>query len=422
MNKHRHKKAIFNLVEKYFSYSNSINFQPGSTKISVAYPCFDHREVNSALDCLLDLRISQGPKVIEFETNFSSYIGVSNGVAVNSGSSANLLAIAALVKAGYVKKGSEVIVPSATFTTVISPIIQNGLIPVFVDIEEDTYNISAKAIKNAITENTSLIMPVHSLGCPADMPKIIKVANKHKLHVLEDCCEAHGTAIDGKKVGSFGLISCFSFFVAHNMTSGEGGMVLTNDAKLDSLLRSMREFGRLRENPEGKPRFHFNDDFLIDYDERYVFTNIGYNIRMTDIAASLGIEQLKKLDSFNQKRVENARRLTKGLLKHKSIQIPVTPERAFHSFYGYTIVINKDSGFTRKELVNHLEESGIETRAFMGGNLVKHPAYREQLYRISGNLKVTEHIENNAFFIGCHPFIGDDEISFILDVFDSFFI
>jgi CDP-4-dehydro-6-deoxyglucose reductase, E1 len=411
------KNEIFLKIEEYFKNKEKVE----SKKIGVAYPCFDHKEVNSALDSLLDVWISQGPKVKLFESMFAEYIDTKFGVACNSGSSANLLALSALIKTGRVKPGSEVIVPAATFTTVISPIIQNGLKPVFVDVEMDTYNINPESIEKAINKNTGLIMAVHSLGCSAKMEEIMKISEKHNIPVLEDCCEAHGSAINNKRTGSFGLISTWSFFVAHNMTSGEGGMILTDDEELDEMLRSIREFGRLTKYEKNKPRFYYNDSELKDYDERYVFTNIGYNLRMTDIAASLGIEQLKKLDNFNIKRVEIAELYNNAFSKYeKYITLPKTPKNYFHSFYGYPIVIKSDK-FSRKELVNHLENNNIETRAFMGGDLSKQPAYRDEAWSISGDLQNTQKLFHNGFFIGCHPFITNENIETIINAFNTFF-
>jgi CDP-6-deoxy-D-xylo-4-hexulose-3-dehydrase len=296
------KQEIFDKIKMFFDNKK----HDDERKIGVAYPCFDHNEVNQLLDSLLNMQISQGPKVKLFEKLYSEYIGTKFGVACNSGSSANLLALTSLIQAGYLKKGDEVIVPAATFTTVVSPIIQCGLVPVFVDIELDTYNNCPNAIEKLINDKTKLIMVVHSLGYPSKMNEIMEIANKYNIHVLEDCCEAHGSSINNKKVGSFGTISTFSFFVAHNMTTGEGGMVMTSDEKLYDILTSIREFGRLKKYEENQPRFYFTDEYLKDYDERYVFTTIGFNLRMTDLAASLGIEQLKKLDDFNDKRVSNA--------------------------------------------------------------------------------------------------------------------
>jgi CDP-6-deoxy-D-xylo-4-hexulose-3-dehydrase len=411
------KNEIYDKIKTYFDNKE----QSLDQKIGVAYPCFDHNEVIQVLDSLLNMQISQGPKVKEFERLYSKYIGTKYGVACNSGSSANLLALTALIQAGYLKEGDEVIVPAATFTTVISPIVQCKLVPVFVDVEMDTYNNCPTAIENAINEKTKLIMVVHSLGYPAKMKQIIDIAKKHNLFVLEDCCESHGSSIDNQKVGSFGDISTFSFFVAHNMTTGEGGMVMTDDEKLYDILTSIREFGRLKNYEPNQPRFYYNDGYLTDYDERYVFTAVGYNLRMTDLAASLGIEQLKKLDDFNDKRVKNATFFNEHLSKYNSLILPKLLDGYYHSYYGYPITISKDSNFTRKELVNHLEKDGIETRAFMGGNLSIQPAYRNIVKKISEHMPNTNVILHNTFFIGCHPYLTEQQKNRIINSFESFF-
>lgn len=414
------KEEIFELVKKFFEEKKA-DFASNNSKVTVGYPVFDEKEVVSALDSLLNLRISQGEKVKAFEKDFSKYIGTKYGVAVNSGSSANLLAISSLIESGMVKKGSEVIVPAATFTTVVSPIIQNGLIPKFVDVEMDTYNIDPGEIEKAIDNKTGLILVVHSLGCPSNMKKIVDIAHRNSLPVMEDCCEAHGAEINGKKVGSFGDISTYSFFVAHNMTTGEGGMILTNNEKLNDILISIREFGRLNKYEKDK-RFYYNDETLKNYDERYVFTRIGYNVRMTDIAASLGIEQLKKLGNFNKRRLEIVKRYNKNLSKFGGYLIlPKIPDDSFHAFYGYAIIVKENRRFNRLDLVRFLEENGIETRAFMGGNLALQPAYRNENIKVSGDLKNTNYILNNAFFIGCHPFISDKGIEHIIETFEKFF-
>jgi len=413
------KKEIFTKVKEYFEENKAT---PGD-KVTVGFPCFDHNEVNQALDSLLDVWISQGPKVKRFEEEFSKYVNMPHGIACNSGSSANLLALTAMIQAGRISPGDEVIVPAATFTTVISPILQVGLVPVFVDVEMETYNICPKAIERAITDKTKLIMMVHSLGCSADMDGIMSVSKKHKIPVLEDCCEAHGSSYKGKMVGSFGVLSTWSFFVAHNMTTGEGGMVLTNDDELEDILRSIREFGRLKKYEPGKPRFYYNDGHLKDYDERYVFTNIGYNLRMTDIAASLGIEQLKKLDSLNAIRGVNAMDYIYGLVDYekKFIKLPTIPKNTEHTFYGFPILIKEGAPFTRKELVNALETEGIETRAFMGGDLSVQPAYRDTDCRTHEDMPNTASLRDRAFFIGCHPYLTRDHIDKVINTFKTFF-
>lgn len=423
MNRTEIRKKIYELIKEYFIYQKGKGrFIPNKTKIGVGFPCYDQKEIISAIDSLLDLRLSQGEKVREFERNFSGYIGSKYGIAVNSGSSANLLAISALLKTGRVKAGSEVIVPAATFTTVVSPVLQNGLIPVFVDADIETYNIDPNEIESAINENTGLILVVHSLGCPADMEKILEISKENNIPIMEDCCEAHGASIEGKKLGTFDLISTYSFFVAHNMTTGEGGMIITDDEELEKMLRSIREFGRLRDVNADKPRFYYTDAWLKDYDERYVFENIGYNVRMTDLAASLGIEQLKKLNSLNKVRVEIAENFTDRLKKYENfLQLPKIPENSFHSFYGYPILIKENAPFLRRDIVRFLEQYKIETRAFMGGNLTLQPAYRNENIKVVGNLKNSMKILDNAFFIGCHPCINEVQREYIISVFDKFF-
>jgi len=416
------KNKIKDLIKDYFQESSNFKLNPSKDRVTVGYPCYDNKEIERAVECLLDLRLSQGPRVEEFQKKYSEYIGTDFGVAVNSGSSANLIALAALVKSGMVKKGSEVIIPATTFTTVVSPIIQNGLIPVFVDVDRDTYNISVTEIEKAINDNTGLIMPVHTLGLSADMDGIMKLANKYNLPVLEDCCEAHGASINGKRVGSFGDISAYSFFVAHNMTTGEGGMVMTSNEELNDLLFQLREFGRLKKYENNKGRFYYNNGELKDFDERYAFEVVGYNLRMTDVCASLGIPQLQKLDKLNDERNVIAQNYTKGLSKYSEfLQLPTTPKGYYHSFYGYPITLTKNCKFSRKDLVNYLEDNGIDTRAIMAGNLSIQPAYRDEETRVVGDLTNSNYITNNSFFIGCHSYINKDMQNHVISVFDNFF-
>jgi CDP-6-deoxy-D-xylo-4-hexulose-3-dehydrase len=411
------------LIETYFDNASRMSaFVPGKTKVSVGWPIYDHREIISAVDSLLDLRISMGPKVATFENDHADYVGTQHGIAVNSGSSANLVALAALIQADVLEEGAEVIVPSATFTTVLSPILQNGLRAVVVDVEDDTYNIAPSAIEEAITSNTGLIMPVHSLGCPADMKRIMSISEKYDIPILEDCCEAHAACVEDRRVGSFGLVSSYSFFVAHNMTTGEGGMVMTSDDEIKDIAKSIREFGRRATDVKGGPRFHYNDGYLRDYDERYVFERLGYNVRMTDIAASLGIEQLKKLDDLTDQRIELATYLTEEMSGvSEFLKLPATPDGVLHSFYGYAIVVKSGAPFRRRDIVRFLEDHGIETRGFMGGNLAAQPAYRDlEQIRVVGDLAMTKLLADNAFFIGCHPSIDKDARKYVVDTFKKF--
>src|SRR3989338_4257587 len=247
MNKEKILSEMGPILKEYYKNVNNNEFIPGISKVNIGWPIFDGEEVLSVLSSLLDMQLSQGPKVLEFEKNFAAYQNVRFAVAVNSGSSANLLALTTLIESQEVSPGDEVIVPAATFSTVVSPIIQLGLIPVYIDVEKDTFNINPKEIERAITPKTKIIMAVHTLGYPANMPLIVEIAKKNNLKIIEDFCESPGAIMGCKRVGSFGDMSTVSFFVAHNMTTGEGGMVFTSNQKYNKILRSLREFGRFNE-------------------------------------------------------------------------------------------------------------------------------------------------------------------------------
>lgn len=395
---------------------------PPAKQVHVGWPVFDEKEILNALDSLLSMRISQGPKAREFEALCARYIGKKYAVAVNSGSSANLLALSALIATGAIKRGSDVILPATTFSTVASPVIQVGLVPVFVDVDPVSWNIDPKEVEKAISKKTSVIMPVHTFGNPADMPRIMAIARKHKLIVLEDCCEAHGASIGKKKVGSFGDLATLSFFVAHNITTGEGGMIFTDSREYYELLQSLREFGRLPVKILQEQRFKFKDPLMQGYDTRYIFSRLGYNVRMTDIAASLGIEQIKKLDRLNSKRVANARTYSRAFKRYERfIQLPTVAANAFHSLYAYPFMIRKSAPFPRMEFVKFLENRGIETRPFFGGCLPDQPAFRNEVKRVVGNLPTARSIVTHSIFIGCHPALTKEHIAHVLATFDKFF-
>ena len=385
--------------------------------IGVGYPVYDEREILEALDSLLDLRLSQGLKTERFEREFAEYVGTKYAVAVNSGSSANLLAISALFETGNLKKGDEVIVPASTFPTVSSPIYQLGLVPVYVDVSPKSWCMDPQQIKYAISDRSKLIMPVHNLGFPADMQEIMEIAEKHNLLVLEDCCEAHGAECNGRKVGSFGALSTLSFFVAHNITTGEGGMVFTSNAHYENMLRSLREFGRSRNIKER----YVSVGNLKDYDVRYIFTSLGFNLRMTDIIASLGIVQLSKLNELNRIRNNHAKRLDKALKQYDAyLGVSKTEGDEFSSYYTYPIFVRDTAPFSRRDICEFLEENRIETRAMMGGCLPDQPGFQNLKHRIVGNLPIARIVRDRVFFIGCHAGISSEDIDYIISVFERF--
>ncbi|MEK7584504.1 MAG: DegT/DnrJ/EryC1/StrS family aminotransferase [Patescibacteria group bacterium] len=397
-------------------------FASDTSKVHLSWPVYDDAEILNALDSLLELRLSQGPKVKEFEQRFADYLGVRYATAVNSGSSANLLALAALVEHGKIKKGAEVIVPAATFSAVASPVLHLGLVPVYVDVERDTWNINPLEIKKAITPRTRIIMAVHTFGNPANMPAIMRIAKNHKLFVIEDCCEAHGARIGAKKVGSFGDLATMSFFIAHNMTTGEGGMVFTQQKKLQTIVSSLREFGRLPADVIRTRRLTYRDPVLGYYDARYITTRLGFNVRMTDLTAALGIEQLKKLDGLNRRRLRIVNEYTRFLKPYRQfIQLPTRRPATFHNYYGFTIVVRPDAPFTRRELSLFLEKNSIETRPFFDGCLPDQPAFRTQPHRSVGKLPVSRLLRDNAIFIGCHPALTSEHIRLVRKAFTDFF-
>ena len=413
-------RKIYKLVRDFYRIP-SLKFKPGKTYIGVGSPVYDHKEANNLITSLLNNEISQGVAVREFENNFSKYIGVKHGVAVNSGTSANILSLAVLLENGDLKKGDEVIVPATTFSSVVSPIIQLGLMPVYVDVDCLSYNIDPQEVKKAISPKTKALIIVHSLGNPADLSKLLKIARQHKLKVIEDCCEAHGASYNGKKVGSFGDMATFSFYVAHNITTGEGGILLSNKHNYAKIARSLREFGRFNGRITASNRFSYYDKYLNNYDKKYIFERLGYNVRMTDLAASLGIEQLKKLDDLNKQRHKIADFFIKNLKKYKEfIQLPQEPSNCFHSFYGFLIAIKKRAPFKSIQLAKFLEKNKIETRPFFSGCLINQPVFRNSPKRVVGELSVSHWLQNSAFFIGCHPNISQDAQKFIVKTLQSF--
>ncbi|HDZ61684.1 MAG TPA: DegT/DnrJ/EryC1/StrS family aminotransferase [Nitrospirae bacterium] len=407
---------IEELVRKYYD-----KLSEGQTdeidKIFLSEPAFDSREAIGAIRTILGGWISQGPNVKKFEAAFSGYTGRDIGIAVNSGSSANLLAIQAIKEVYDLKDGDEVIVPAATFSTVVMPILQGGLTPVYVDVDRNSLNIDPSQVENAISDRTRVLMPVHTLAYPAEMPKLMEIAERNNLIVFEDCCEAHGSSIDGKRVGSFGDIASFSFFVAHNMTTGEGGMIVTNNKKLEEACRSLREFGRINQKDVIKDRY-YTDDVLKDFDRRYVFDRIGYNLRMTDITAAFGIEQLAKLDEMNEQRRSNASFLSEKLMMEAGafLDVPVEQAGYRHTYYTFPITLRENVPFSRREFAEYLEVNKIETRPLFAGCLPDQPAFRGVPGRVVGDLPNSRYLRDNLLFFGIHPGLKEKHLKYISDV------
>lgn len=414
------KKQIEALVKEYFSLKSPEKFKPGVTTIPLITPSYGWEEVTEAIDSLLSTRVTMGAKVKQFESMFASYIGVKHAVMVNSGSSANLMALSALtnpVTKNHIKLGDEIITPAVTWATTVWPIIDCGAVPVLVDVELDTFNIDPREIRKAITPATRAIMPVHLLGNPCDMDEINKIAREHDLYVIEDACESHGAEFRGKKTGSFSDMSTFSFFFSHHMTTIEGGMVLTDNEELAELLRSLRVFGWIRDLKD-KDKIARKHEAI---DPRFLFANTGYNFRPMEIQGAFGIHQLKKLDDFVEVRRKNADYWSNGLSRYeKYFLLHREREGTKHAWFGYPVTIKPSARFSRKELTDFLEAKKVETRPVMAGNIAEQPAMRRLNHRIVGKLPNSRLVMRNSFFFGNHQGIGTEEREAIVNYVSEF--
>jgi len=409
LNKKIAKKFILDNFSKNKKNTNS-------KKISLGYPSYGWEEVYEALESMLEMKTTMGDKVKKFEKIFARYIGVKYALMVNSGSSANLLALSILsnptLKNERIKENDEIITPAITWSTTVFPIININAKPVFVDVDPGTYNIDTKEIEKAITKKTKAILPVHLLGNPCKMNEIKKIARKNNLYVIEDCCEALGAKIKNKKVGSFGELGTFSFFISHHITTMEGGMLVTNNETFYELGKSLRAHGWTREQKDRKmieKRYpHINSDFL--------FSNLGYNLRPTEIQGGFGIHQIRKLDQFLNIRKSNASFWRKNLKKFSEfIELTHTESEYSHANMLFAIKIKKNSYFSKNELVEYLEKSGIETRPVMTGNFVMQPVIDMIQFKRLGKLNNATEIMKNSFLIGNHQNIDLDARKYVLE-------
>lgn len=421
---------VFNSVSQFYKAMPPEKFEAGKTWIRYAGRFFDEDEYLTLTDAVLDGWITAGRFTEEFEFNLAKYIGVYSSLLVNSGSSANLIAMSALTS-NYLGKerlqpGDEVITVAAGFPTTVNPIIQNRLIPVFVDIEPGTYNIDFSELENAISEKTKAIMIAHTLGNPINLDEVMRIAKEHNLFFIEDNCDALGSKYNGKPTGSFGHISTQSFYPAHHITMGEGGAVNTNDPELERIIRSFRDWGRdcyCETGASDSCGMRFTQQFgnlLLGYDHKYVYSHIGYNLKATDLQAAIGVAQLRKLDFFKVKRKHNFARLFNRLKDHEDIlSLPEKTINSDPSWFAFPISVRKEAKINRSEVIKHLEANKIMTRPIFAGNLTKQPAYIPVEKRIASSLEVTDYVMNNSFFIGVFPGINDDMINFIGDTFDN---
>lgn len=418
------RESILNAVREYVSAQPSQLFVPGKTVIPFAARVVDAEEIVNLTDAALEAWLTAGRFSETFEKEFASFMGIQNCLLVNSGSSANLLAVCALTSPllgnERLMAGDEVITVAAGFPTTVNPIVQNRLIPVFVDVDPKTYNVNVEQLNQAITEKTKAIILAHTLGNPFDLEGVMSIVNRYGLYLIEDCCDAVGSLYDGKMVGTFGDMATVSFYPAHHMTMGEGGAVVTDSRQWTTLVRSFRDWGRDCFCEPGASdscgrRFDQQHGTLpFGYDHKYVYSHIGYNLKVTDFQAAIGVAQLKKLPSFIEKRKRNFRRLKERLEPFADrLILPEATAKSDPSWFAFPISVRQKAPFSRSQLVDHLESHKIMTRMLFGGNLARQPAYQGVPYRVFGDLNQTDIIMKDTFFVGVYPGITDEMVDYI---------
>ena len=426
------REQIGLLVAQYYKVAfPTLDFQPGVSEIPVSGKVFDEREIQSLVNSALDFWLTTGRFAEEFEHRFASVMGVRHALLCNSGSSANLLAMSALtsprLKDRALREGDEVITTAAGFPTTVNPIIQNHLTPVFVDVELGTYDPSPEAIEAAVGPRTKAIMMAHTLGNPFQADLIREIADQHNLFLIEDACDAVGASVAGKPVGSFGDLATASFYPAHHITMGEGGCVLTPNGVMKQIVESLRDWGRDcwcapgKDNTCGR-RFDWElGDLPHGYDHKYIYSHIGYNLKLTDMQAAVGVAQLDKLPDFISRRRENFAYLLQGLQDLESVFVlPKTSPRSEPSWFGFPLTIRSESGIQRQNLIQHLEARGIRTRLLFGGNLLQQPAYQGITHRVVGDLANARTIATSTFWIGVYPALTPEMLDHILNELHQF--
>lgn len=428
------RKQIRALVTEYYLEAHTSRpFSPGQTRVNYAGRVYDERELIAAVDAVLDFWLTAGPRAEAFEDRLADLLGRRRALAVNSGSSANLVAVTALTSHRLERPltpGDEVITPAVGFPTTVAPIVQNQLVPVFVDCQMGSYNLDPTQLELALSERSRAIFLTHTLGNPVEMESVMDLARTHDLYIIEDTCDALGSTYGGQMVGSFGDLATLSFYPAHHITTGEGGAVVMDDPLLARAARSVRDWGRdcwcRHDSPPAGAcgrRFEWQIPGLEEpYDHRYLYAEIGYNLKMTDVQAAIGLAQLEKLSDFIAARMRNFRQLYKGLKPYEEFVIlPRWGERADPSWFAFPISVRAGAPFTRRDLVTFLEERNIETRLLFAGNILRQPGYRNIPHRSVGNLPNSDRVLRSTFFVGVYPGLEDARIAYLLETFADFF-
>lgn len=432
------KQEILDKVKEYYELQHKpgqeVAFVPGESRVNYAGRVFDEKEIVNLVDSSLEFWLTYGRYSREFETKLSDYLGVRWSLLVNSGSSANLLAFMALtsplLKERKVNRGDEVITVAAGFPTTVAPVIQYGAVPVFVDVELETSNIDVSQLESAISDKTKAVMLAHTLGNPFDVKAVKAFCDKHNLWLIEDNCDALGSRVDGQLTGTFGDIGTSSFYPPHHMTMGEGGAVYTNNPLLKKVMLSIRDWGRdcwCDSGVDNTCGCRFSGQYGTlpkGYDHKYVYSHFGYNLKVSDMQAAIGCAQLEKFPSFVEKRKENFRVLHDGLKANDQLQLFETVTGADPSWFGFLITLKDGCSLARNDLAEHLESKNIQTRNLFAGNLTRHPCFDELVegvdYRITGELKNTDKIMNDSFWIGLYPGMGEEKLQYMISVIQSF--
>jgi CDP-6-deoxy-D-xylo-4-hexulose-3-dehydrase len=423
------RKEILNLCEAYFHSRQQSTFVAGETYIPASGKVLDADDLVHLVDASLDMWLTSGRYAVAFEERLATRMGVKHAHLTVSGSAANLLAFTALTSPKLndrrILPGSEVLTVAAAFPTTVAPVVQNGCVPVFVDVDLETCNVNVDQLAAAVTPKTRAIVLAHTLGNPFDLEGVSAVAKQHGLYLIEDCCDAFGATFDGRGVGTWGDFATLSFYPAHHITMGEGGAVLTRSKSNSRLVESFRDWGRDcwcapgKENTCGQ-RFAWQlGDLPFGYDHKYTYTHLGYNLKVTDMQAAIGVSQLAKVDTFIAKRRENFAALTEGFRAaglEEHLILPQPTRKSCPSWFGYVLTIRDGSPLRRREVVSYLEEHKIGTRLLFGGNLVSQPAFSEVAHRVAAPLQNTDKVMNDTFWIGVWPGIGPPEREYMINV------
>jgi CDP-4-dehydro-6-deoxyglucose reductase, E1 len=428
------RQSILAQVADYYNEVHAQKpFVPGESTVHYAGRVFDELEMQNMVDAVLDFWLTAGPYAEKFEQKLGNYLGVREVIPVNSGSSANLVALTTLCsrknKDGL-RPGDEVIVPAASFPTTVNPIIQNNLVPIFVDSCMGDYNLDVNQLETALSDRTRALFFAHTLGNPANMDIITRFVKKHNLFLIEDTCDALGSTWDGRLVGTFGDLATLSFYPAHHITMGEGGAVYTNSPRQAKIARAIRDWGRDcwcgYDNPvNGKCGIRFEREvpgIPGFYDHRYYYSEIGYNLKLTDPQAAMGLAQLEKLPFFVDSRKRNFAYLYKHLRMFEEFLIPPTwHPKADPSWFAFPLTVREDAPFLRHELTRFLELNRVQTRLLFAGNILRQPAYEHITSRSIGDLPVSDKIMRGSFFIGVYPGMDQQRLDYMIEQFASFF-